>query len=223
LFTLFKKKKALRLLKEALLGYDLYHPFITQFLSRRRNLRKIKRLLNNDFVNSNLNGYEDKWKPRDLADMLKMELTRSSVPRLLRYEDRNSSAFSLEARVPFLDHRLVEYVFSLPLDQRIRNGWTKHILRESMKGFLPEKIRKRRSKIGFAVPETDWMIKNKKLIKRVFESQKFRSRKYFNQKKVLEMFDEYCKNRKEEFTHAFWRLLNLEVWFEVFIDKKFGK
>lgn len=79
-----------------------------------------------------------------------------SYPQLLRYEDRNSMAFSLESRVPFLDYRLVEFVYSLPTSFKIRNGYTKSLLRDSMKDILPDDVRLRKSKMGFATPEREW-------------------------------------------------------------------
>ena len=75
-----------------------------------------------------------------LEDNRLSNLWNISLPSLLRYEDRNSMAFSVEARIPFLDHRLVEYIFSIPLDKLIHKGWTKHVLRESLKGKIPEDI-----------------------------------------------------------------------------------
>jgi asparagine synthase (glutamine-hydrolysing) len=80
-----------------------------------------------------------------------------SYPQLLRYEDRNSMAFSLESRVPFLDYRLVEFVYGLPSSYKIREGYTKTILRDSMKGILPDSVRLRKSKMGFATPEKRWI------------------------------------------------------------------
>jgi asparagine synthase (glutamine-hydrolysing) len=86
------------------------------------------------------------------------DIFKYSYPQLLRYEDRNSMAFSLESRVPFLDYRLVEFVFGLPASYKIRNGYTKAILRDSMKGILPDSVRLRKSKLGFATPEKRWII-----------------------------------------------------------------
>jgi asparagine synthase (glutamine-hydrolysing) len=85
------------------------------------------------------------------------DITKFSYPILLRYEDRNSMAFSIESRVPFLDYRLVEFLHSLPTKHIINRGFTKFILRESMKSILPEEIRLRKSKLGFATPEDIWM------------------------------------------------------------------
>jgi asparagine synthase (glutamine-hydrolysing) len=79
-----------------------------------------------------------------------------NLPGLLRYEDRNSMARSVEARVPFLDHRLVEFCLRLPATVKIRDGWTKWPLREGMKGTLPEVVRRRSTKLGFATPHARW-------------------------------------------------------------------
>ncbi len=128
-------------------------------------------------------------------------------------------AFSIESRVPFLDYRIAEYVFSLPLTQRIKNGWTKYILRNSMKNILPEKIRKRRSKIGFATPEEIWFKENKEKILEIFSSESFKKRKYFNQKEIINKFNEFCDGKNYD-SNIFWKIINLEIWMRVFIDKK---
>jgi asparagine synthase (glutamine-hydrolysing) len=79
------------------------------------------------------------------------------LPTLLRNYDRYSMAASVEVRMPFMDHRLVSLAFSLPWDSKLRNGYTKAILRDSLVGIMPEKIRTRTSKIGFNTPIVDWM------------------------------------------------------------------
>ena len=84
-------------------------------------------------------------------------LLRTSLPALLRYEDRNSMAFSVEARTPFLDFRLVERALALPASQLVHGGWTKAVLRDSMAGVLPDSVRLRRDKLGFATPERRWL------------------------------------------------------------------
>ena len=79
-----------------------------------------------------------------------------NLEHLLKWEDRNSMCFSLESRVPFLDHRLVEKTLSTPANQIIQKGMTKHILREALKEILPESIRLRKDKVGFATPQDKW-------------------------------------------------------------------
>lgn len=89
---------------------------------------------------------------RDLAEYQKTELTSTVLPSLLRFEDRNSMAWSIETRLPFLDYRLVEFGVGLRTSLKIRNGWSKYILRKTAERMLPASIAWRRSKIGFAAP-----------------------------------------------------------------------
>ena len=79
------------------------------------------------------------------------------LEELLKYADRNAMAHGREVRLPFLSHELVEFVFSLPAHFKIRNGWTKWILRETMKSSLPESIVWRKDKVGFEPPQKKWM------------------------------------------------------------------
>ncbi len=94
---------------------------------------------------------------RSLGRRLEADLTRFSLPVLLRYEDRNTMAFGLEARVPFVDHFFVEWLATLPADLRLSGGWTKRILRDALIGVLPERVRTRKSKLGFLAPESKWL------------------------------------------------------------------
>jgi asparagine synthase (glutamine-hydrolysing) len=81
----------------------------------------------------------------------------NSLPMLLRYADRNSMAFSREARLPFLDYNLVDFCISLPDCYYIRNGWQKWILRESSRNIIPDKICWRADKVGYAAPLDHWL------------------------------------------------------------------
>jgi asparagine synthase (glutamine-hydrolysing) len=83
------------------------------------------------------------------------------LPTLLRYADRNSMAHSREVRLPFLSHDLVEFVFSLPSEFKIHNGWTKYLMREAFQDILPEEIAWRKDKIGFEPPQKSWMDSKK--------------------------------------------------------------
>jgi asparagine synthase (glutamine-hydrolysing) len=96
-------------------------------------------------------------RPR-LQDELRANLLRTSLPALLRYEDRNSMAFSVEARTPFLDYRLVELARRWPGADLVRDGWSKAVLRDAMAGVLPEAVRLRRDKLGFASPERRFLL-----------------------------------------------------------------
>ena len=92
-----------------------------------------------------------------LGGRLAADLTRFSLPALLRYEDRNTMAFGVESRVPFVDHVYVEWLATLCADMRLSGGWTKRILRDALIGILPERVRTRKSKLGFLTPEPEWL------------------------------------------------------------------
>jgi asparagine synthase (glutamine-hydrolysing) len=92
-----------------------------------------------------------------IAERQKIDLTYSGLPAFLRHEDRNSMAHSVESRHPFLDYRLVEFAVSCPPDFKLRDGWNKSLLRDAMKGILPEKVRLRKTKLGFDAPDASWM------------------------------------------------------------------
>jgi len=89
-----------------------------------------------------------------------LEITSTNLPVLLRYEDKNSMAHSIEARLPFLDYRAVETALSLPGSCKIRDGWSKWVLRRSMEGRLPDSILWRKNKFGFEAPEKIWLAKH---------------------------------------------------------------
>jgi len=97
---------------------------------------------------------------RDLNEALRYFTTVSGLDKLLRFADRNSMAHSCEIRLPFLSHELVEFVFSLPSEYKIREGWTKALLRFSMQDILPPEIVFRKNKLGFQPPQQQWEKNN---------------------------------------------------------------
>jgi asparagine synthase (glutamine-hydrolysing) len=93
-----------------------------------------------------------------LREQLYSTLSETSLPHLLRFEDRNSMASSVEARVPFLNRQLVEFLFALPEEHLISaDGTSKAVFRAAMRGIVPDAILDRRDKIGFATPELQWL------------------------------------------------------------------
>jgi asparagine synthase (glutamine-hydrolysing) len=80
-----------------------------------------------------------------------------TLPLLLRMEDRSSMAFSIEARVPLLDHKLVQFGLSLPDHLKIQRGVSKFAVREATRGLMPETVRSRKTKLGFAAPDSRWL------------------------------------------------------------------
>lgn len=93
----------------------------------------------------------------DSFELQKLEIESTNLPILLRYEDKNSMAHSIEARLPFLDYRLLEMSLSLPDTYKIRDGWSKWILRKTMETRMPAEIVWRKNKFGFEAPEDIWL------------------------------------------------------------------
>ena len=106
-----------------------------------------------------------------LNDILYFDTCRFGLEELLRYADRNSMAHGIEIRLPFLNHELVQFLFSLPSSLKIHQGWTKWILRQSMASYLPAEIIWRKDKIGFETPQKNWM-ENPLVIECIQEARK---------------------------------------------------
>ena len=124
---------------------------------RRSRTRLGARVLRPEFAASHGDAPAPRPVNDDLHAHLRELITTSSLPHLLRYEDRNSMAFHVEGRVPFLDYRLVEFSLRRAFRWSIRDGWTKWPLRESMRPHVPDEILWRRDKVGFETPERDWL------------------------------------------------------------------
>lgn len=102
--------------------------------------------------------YPDEFKGVSaLRKKLWWQTTRRGLVELLRYADRNSMAHSREVRLPFLDHRLVEFAFRMPERLLLREGWTKWVLRDAFRGIVPDAISTRVDKLGYAPPQQRWL------------------------------------------------------------------
>jgi asparagine synthase (glutamine-hydrolysing) len=161
---------------------------------------------------------EKLYNPRSLNESL-VQHFEYKLEHLLKWEDHNSMGHSLESRVPFLDHHLVERTLTLPAEKLIKKATTKYILRQAMKGTLPEKIRNRHDKIPFATPWDKWFRaeKMRKQILGILNSGKFRDRGYLNPKKCYKDYHDHL-NEKINIAKEIWKWLNLELWLQKFFD-----
>lgn len=112
--------------------------------------------------------YSKDFQEASTQELALNQMLQSSLPYQLHSEDRNSMTFSIESRLPFLDHRLVEYCIGLPTDYKFRKGFTKAVLRDAM-GDLPEIVKSRKHKMGFMFPDEEWMLSNPSLIRMELE------------------------------------------------------
>lgn len=151
-----------------------------------------------------------------LPQRIKLDMVKYSLPSLLRYEDKSSMAFSIESRTPYLDFRIVEYLARLPLSLKIRNGRTKFILREAMKGVIPEKIRRRRGKLAFETPQDAWLRHELRVpVKEAFSSKGLISSLLYPGK-LLAAFDAYNSRLSTVAGNFFFRAFILERWSRLF-------
>ena len=137
------------------------------------------------------------------------------LPELLRYEDRNSMAHSLEARLPFLDYRIVELMFSVDPRNLISEGRAKVILRESLADLLPESVRGRTDKVGFDTPEAMWLTGPLANFARdVLTSRACRERGWID----VAAAEASLRGHAGPPGSPLWRALCLELWAQTFVD-----
>lgn len=211
-----------QILRESVQGFDLYAPFMRQKIQgllNRGTTLSIRGMLNTEHL-AELDEQEVVQfnHRRNLNARLFEDLTATTVPNLLRYEDKNSMAHSIESRVPFLDHQLVEFAMSLPADQKIKKGWNRYVYREAMKDLMPDKIRKRRSKIGFVNMEWEWMKAKADNILEIFSSESFNSRQFWNPEQVRNEFKLWVDGQRTGDGLMFWRILSVELWMQTYVD-----
>ncbi len=137
---------------------------------------------------------------------------RNILPVLLRYEDRNSMAFSIESRVPFLDHRLVEFCVNLPDDFKIHNGWTKYVLRKSSEKYLPYEITWRKEKLGFITPEKIWMEALSEELKLLIKRHEIPD--IIDKKELLKVMNNRISNKIN--LGEIWKIILFIKWIKVF-------
>ncbi|MBL3538298.1 asparagine synthase (glutamine-hydrolyzing) [Aminivibrio sp.] len=150
------------------------------------------------------------YNRHSLNQMLFSLMSSTSLPSLLRYEDRNSMRFQIESRTPFADdRRMIEEVFAISSAYKIHGGFSKWLLRESMKQILPESIYRRQDKIGFATPEYAWLQP---------KSEHFRSlmddnlSEYLDVAKIRREWSALIKKQPKQGILPIWRLLNVAMW-----------
>jgi asparagine synthase (glutamine-hydrolysing) len=141
---------------------------------------------------------------KNITDLQKFEITKVQLQKLLKYEDRNSMRFSIEARVPFLDFNVMELAYSLPFSYKMRDGWSKYILRKSAEHKLPSDIVWRKNKFGFEAPTKTWLSEKQMLLNTIRQSS------------FLEDFVHMNKVSKNLDDITLWKLYNVAVWAKKF-------
>jgi asparagine synthase (glutamine-hydrolysing) len=153
---------------------------------------------------------------RSTNEILEASTAWMSLPSLLRYEDRNAMAHSIEARVPFLDHRLVELAFSMPGDYKVNGLETKRVLRNALNRLIPEEIRTRKDKVAFrAEPSVTWALAERHL-ESLCANRTSYEEAWFDPDGIREFVTHSPRSDDSEFT--LWRVLNTKLWLRKFWD-----
>ena len=183
----------------------------------RRRVRAVGRFMRSEFRDAAstrdtvAGGYPSRV---NLQRRLYDDTTHTNLPALLRYEDRIAMAFGIEARVPLLDYRIVEYVFSLPASLKIHDGWTKWVLREALKGRLPETVRLRRDKLGFPTPQTRWLAGRIGWLGDLFGGSDFRAGAFLDGPMIARSLGRIMTT--DAGAREVWRWACLELWMRRF-------
>ncbi len=174
-----------------------------------------------------LNGYDvfetfesvfraDNVKKESYFDLMTHFDFKTLLPALLQVEDRVSMAHGLESRVPFLDHRLVEFAATMPADVKFKDGQMKRVLRNAMTQHLPEAVLNRKDKMGFPVPLNEWVKgEARSFVWDILSTKKAQSRDFIDNKRVLANLES-----EPQFGRKLWGLLCLEVWQQQFHDRE---
>ncbi|HEY6379757.1 MAG TPA: asparagine synthase (glutamine-hydrolyzing), partial [Candidatus Dormibacteraeota bacterium] len=215
---LLGERRWARLVREAWLGRDVLWPLLRRRLGERRKAFPVASLLDRTWL-ARQPPVRDERVSTPLKERLLQDLLASSLPSALRYEDRNAMAHSVEARLPFLDQELVDWVLTLPEEAFVRDGWARILLREGLADLLPDKVRRRRWKVGFTTPEMRWLRAQRVIVQGLLRSPSFCARPYWDGLAIAEMWHRACLGEVDD-SLFFWRVLNLEVWLRVFMDAR---
>lgn len=179
----------------------------------------LNRMLDPGFISENNASFQIKECPKSFLQKSSfMGFTIYPVPEWVKYEDRTSSAHSVESRSPFLDYRVLELSSSLPNRLKIKSGINKYILREAAKGILIDDVRNRRDKKGFPTPSAEWFTNGMRdYVNGIINSDSFKKRGVFNINEVRKHFEYHCAGRVD-YKFEIWSWINLELWMRGFID-----
>lgn len=221
-YDLLQSGKFARFLKETKAFYKLsgikpktaIKSYIAQLVNRKAspNYKKYpfleQDILNHQRITSNKTTFNT---GSHLNRALLRMLNKTSIPEQLTRADKNAMAHSIECRFPFLDHRLVDFANTLPYHYKINNGTTKYVLREAMKGTIPEKIYQRKDKIGFALPAKNWV-----------QSQLWEQMKDSLASCNLPFIDKAAFQASyptiESIDWKYWKVMSLILWEQIYSD-----
>ena len=199
----------------------LFNPKENRYFDLCNRLRDIDGLVSPDIFNAN---YDVKgiFSTLFTSDGIQSHINMMSrfdiftgLQAVLQVDDRTSMAHGIENRPPLLDHRLVQLVASVPPKMKFSGGRQKYLLRKAIKDIVPEKILSRKDKMGFPVPLNEWFAGPlKDFLHDVLLSKSAKERGIFTERGLSDLL-----RPQQPYGRALWGALNLELWFQTFIDR----
>lgn len=201
--------------------YYLLGQTIKSLLSRKyasylrgKYSEKVIPVLTDDFIKANYDYFVNPefktLSAGSFSDYLKFNIQFQGFNQILHYEDHSSMQNSVEIRSPFIDYRIMEMAFSVPVSSKIKNGITKKLLRDTFRDKLPSSVIESKNKIGFVTPFEKWLRnpEAEKFTEFLFNSDSFRNKKIWNPEKIRKAF----RDKKYLKRFPVWRIINLELW-----------
>lgn len=183
----------------------------------RQPFSPVRRYCTPEFRNTFRSNDSKLGAAKSIAARQKVDLTYSSIPGMLRHEERNSMAHSVESRLPFLDYQLVEFAVNCPPSFKLRDGWSKWMLRNAMKDVLPEQIRLRKTKLGFDAPDDEWVRLGLQNGHRgLWESSKLRMERFLDAPSLARECAKFFRGATSALpASSIFRAVSLELWAQV--------
>lgn len=199
--------------------YHLLPKKVVRLLSKRtKEYKQMSAMIDIDKLGARRKHPHDKKRFRfnSIFEIAHYQMFFEPLQKYLRWEDRNSMAHSIEARVPFLDHKLVEFTTQLPVDYLDGNGESKKIMTYGLSDVLPEAIKNRKDKKGFITPEEVW-FKNDftEEFLAMFRENNIHTKSIIREQEALVYLNAVAKG-KSAFDYTYWRLISLGIWMDVF-------
>ena len=206
-----------------LVGINNSYLFENEKKIKEEQKRRTQKLFTDEFlgaVNDEYKAVSFKCSSK-LNSKLCEDILNRSIPVLLHNEDSNSMTFSIESRVPFLDYRIVEFAIALDGKYKIKNSWTKWIIRKSCKKYLPKEIRKRKNKMGFPAPFSRWLRegKSKEEIKDIIYA--FGKRNIVPMETINDLYEAHISGTSD-LSAILFKYYNMELWLRTCNNQQFG-
>jgi asparagine synthetase B (glutamine-hydrolysing) len=150
-----------------------------------------------------------------LNDYLYRAVMLDSIPTLLHYEDRNSMAYGIEARVPFLDHRLVEFALGVPAELKVHGPETKLFVRRALKGVLPAEVVNRKDKLGYPTPFANWLRGPLRKEAESYLFDKVLKREWYDAERVKQIWRQHNSGARN-YNSLIYQMITAEQWYEQF-------